>query len=96
MLRTILIAIAAALVTAAAMHFIYTGRVRKAREDARTAQSSLDSVRMAGLLAGKDNQIADYRDSVLQLKTRIASDSIAHLSQLQAIRAINRYILSPR
>ncbi|MCA0229869.1 MAG: hypothetical protein LCH91_05355 [Bacteroidetes bacterium] len=52
-------------------------------------QAMLDSLHYAAKIAQKDQQILQKDETILLLQQRLRSDSIAHLSELEAIRAIN-------
>lgn len=72
----------------------------QACQDERTAllkqhsrhQALLDSLHFAAKIEQKDQQILQKDETILLLSQRIRSDSIAHLTELQAIRAINQHI----
>lgn len=55
-------------------------------------QAILDSVKFAGIIAGKDLVISKKDEAILVLQQKIKSDSIAHLSDLDAIWSINDYV----
>jgi hypothetical protein len=55
-------------------------------------QAILDSIVYEGLLAIKKLEISEKDAQILDLKQKIASDSIQHLTDLQAVRTINQYI----
>lgn len=55
----------------------------------RQHQAVLDSLHYAVKIALKDQQILQKDEEILLLSQRLRSDSIAHLTELQAIRAIN-------
>ena len=55
-------------------------------------QATLDSLHYAAKIALKDQQILQKDENILLLYQRLRSDSIAHLTELQAIRAINAAI----
>lgn len=52
----------------------------------------LDSLRSITQLAEKDQEISVQNETILTLRQRLRSDSIAHLTELQAIRAINQHL----
>ncbi|QHV97946.1 hypothetical protein [Spirosoma endbachense] len=51
-----------------------------------------DQLLYEGLLSAKDILISEKDDEILALKRKVASDSIQHMSDIDAIRAINQYI----
>lgn len=53
-------------------------------------QAVLDSIHYAGAIATKELQILQKDEQILLLRQRLRSDSIAHLSELEAVRAINQ------
>lgn len=55
-------------------------------------QRIVDSLRIITQIAVKDHTIAIKDETILNLRQQIRSDSIAHLTELQAIRAINQYL----
>ena len=57
-------------------------------------QAVLDSLHYSALLANQNNQLLQKDEEILLLSQRLRADSIAHLSELQAMRAINRIIKS--
>ncbi|MVM39481.1 hypothetical protein GO730_20955 [Spirosoma sp. HMF3257] len=58
----------------------------------RQLQAEVDKIHYEGLLSAKDLQISAKDEKILELNRKIASDSIQHLSELDAIRAINQYV----
>ncbi|OZI08226.1 hypothetical protein BWI93_10185 [Siphonobacter sp. BAB-5385] len=66
--------------------------MQAARDSARILQAQFDKIQFAGSLAAKELQITHQKDENLTLQARIKSDSIQHLSDLEAVRGINRYI----
>ncbi len=70
--------------------------LQTARDSARILQAQFDQIQFAGSLAAKELQITQQKDENLTLQARIRSDSIQHLSDLQAVRGINAYIKSGR
>lgn len=55
-------------------------------------QAEMDRIAYEGQLAEKD-QLISYKDGEINdLRRKVASDSIIHLSDLAAVRAINQYI----
>lgn len=63
-----------------------------AEQAANREQNLLDSLHFASSIASKDFTIALQDETILNLRQQIRSDSIAHLTELQAIRAINQYL----
>lgn len=59
-------------------------------------QSLLDSLQNATQLAQTANIISQKDETILHLRQQLRSDSIAHLSELEAIRAINAHLKSKR
>jgi hypothetical protein len=59
-------------------------------------QATLDSLHYAAQIAQKDQQILQKDEEILLLNQRLRSDSIAHLSQLEAMRAVNARIKQAR
>ena len=59
-------------------------------------QALIDSLHFSAKLAQKDQQILQKDEEILLLSQRIRSDSIAHLSELEAMRAINAAIKRKR
>lgn len=55
-----------------------------------------DSLRIITQIAVKDHTIALKDETILNLRQQIRSDSIAHLTELQAIRAINIHLAKKR
>ena len=56
----------------------------------RQNQIIVDSLRFSRQIATKDYQISQKDEEILLLRQRVRSDSLAHLSELEAIRAINQ------
>lgn len=79
-------------VTSKSLNRRHEKALQAARDSAKTLQAHLDQVQLAGIIAAKDNQITQQKDENLTLQARIKSDSIQHLSDLEAVRGINRYI----
>lgn len=73
-------------------------------QDERTAllaekaknQQLIDSVYYAGKLAEKQQTINRKDEDIHLLTEKITRDSVRHLSELESMRAINRYIKSGR
>lgn len=63
-----------------------------AQQAVKREQSLLDSLRNSSSITSKDHTIALQDETILNLRQRLRSDSIAHLTELQAIRAINQYL----
>lgn len=59
-------------------------------------QRIADSLRIITQIAVKDHTIAVKDETILNLRQQIRSDSIAHLTELQAIRAINTHLAKKR
>lgn len=55
-------------------------------------QALLDSLHYAAKIAQKDQKILQKDEEILLLYQRLRSDSIAHLTELQAMRAVNAAI----
>lgn len=53
-------------------------------------QALLDSLYFSAKLAQKDLQIFQKDEEILLLSQKLRSDSIAHLSELEAMRAVNK------
>lgn len=51
-----------------------------------------EAVKYAGIIAGLQTKITEANEKYLLQKQQNASDSIQHLTELEAVRAINRYI----
>ena len=60
------------------------------------AQALIDSVRWAGRMAQKDLIISQKEQQYHDLREKMARDSVQHLSDLDAIRAINNYLHTKR
>ncbi|MBO9640534.1 MAG: hypothetical protein J7576_20355 [Siphonobacter aquaeclarae] len=98
-LGEILAAVLGTLLGWAINHFTSSASLEACRDErekllaqhART-QAVIDSVRFAAVLASKDKQILQLHETILFERQKAASDSIRHLSELDAIRAINAYI----
>lgn len=56
------------------------------------AQALTDSVKFADRLAAKDRQLLTQYAITLSFQEKVARDSVQHLSELQALRAVNAYI----
>lgn len=71
-------------------------RIRRYKQLTTTAQNRekalLDSLRSITLLAEKDQEIFSQNETILTLRQKLRADSIAHLTELQAIRAINAHL----
>lgn len=63
-----------------------------ATQTTATQQTLLNSLHQAAIIAQKNQTIALKDEKILSLHQRIRSDSIAHLTDLQAIRAINAHL----
>ncbi|WP_273215592.1 hypothetical protein [Runella zeae] len=75
------------------IHSRQLNRVQQLAADAALQEQRLrDSLNVATQLAQNANTIALKDETILGLQQRIRSDSIAHLSELQAIRAINAHL----
>ncbi|RAJ94204.1 hypothetical protein LX87_04089 [Larkinella arboricola] len=61
------------------------------KQSARS-QAIMDSIVYEGLLAIKQRELSEKDAQILDLKQKIVSDSIQHLTDLEAVRAINEYI----
>lgn len=66
--------------------------------DALRNQRTADSLHFAGL-AERDRaadrlQLAKHRDTITDLREKAARDSLRRLSELESVRAVNRYIHS--
>lgn len=59
-------------------------------------QRIVDSLSIITQIAVKDHTIAIKDETILNLRQQIRSDSIAHLTELQAIRAINIHLAKKR
>ena len=59
-------------------------------------QRIADSLRIITQIAVKDHTIAVKDETILNLRQQIRSYSIAHLTELQAIRAINTHLAKKR
>lgn len=51
-----------------------------------------EAVKYAGIIAGLQTKITEANEKYLLQKQQNASDSIQHLTELEAVRAINQYI----
>lgn len=67
-----------------------------AEKAAKREQSLLDSLHHSSSIASKDHTIALQDETILNLRQRLRSDSIAHFTELEAIRAINQYLKSKK
>lgn len=80
--------------------FISKMELQKAEQLAVAAalreQSLIDSLNYHAQLAQHANTISQKDETILSLRQEIRSDSIAHLSELQAVRAINAHLKSKR
>jgi len=63
-----------------------------AQQAVKREQSLLDSLHNSSSIASKDHTIALQDETILNLRQRLRSDSITHLTELEAIRAINQYL----
>lgn len=63
-----------------------------AQTTSQREQRLLDSLSTITQLASKDHTISIQDETILNLRQQIRSDSIAHLTELQAIRAINQHL----
>lgn len=59
-------------------------------------QALIDSLHFSAKIAQKDQQILQKDEEILLLSQRIRADSIAHLSELEAMRAVNARIKQAR
>lgn len=59
-------------------------------------QALLDSLHFSAKISQKDLQILQKDEEILLLSQRIRSDSIAHLTELEAMRAVNAAIKRKR
>lgn len=70
--------------------------IHRYQQLATTAQNRekvlLDSLSAITQLAVKDQQILTQNETILSLRQKLRADSIAHLTELQAIRAINAHL----
>lgn len=71
-------------------------RIHRYQQLTATAQNRekalLDSLNAITQLAVKDQEILTQNETILTLRQKLRADSIAHLSELQAIRAINAHL----
>lgn len=95
------LALAAALagISWALGYFLNNGTLQACQDErtvllkqSRQYQAAMDQLKYEGQLAAKDQVINGKNEEILALKQKASSDSILHLSDLEAVRAINQYI----